>query len=165
MSVIRIPILTLAVFALLLAGCAATKQRIPLADVGSRTVILGCLGRPIGEEITIHGYKEPPRPMQGSECFRVDTVNGERVERPTVINVRGIREWPSKTESTIRGYEAGDIRFEHITDANYGPDDPRFKTHQLIWMSFEGVEVIKPANLKLGYLGDVGDWMNVKTNR
>ena len=103
--------------------------------------------------------------MSGPNEFRVDTVNGEKLESPTVVNVRGTDKWPSNTEATIRGYEAGDIRFEHIDDANYGPDDPRFKTHQVIWMSFEGVEVVKPTNLKLGYLGDVGDWMNVKTNR
>jgi hypothetical protein len=156
MSVMRISVLILATFAFLLAGCVASKSRVPLADIGRKMVILGRLGRPIGEEVTIHGHKEPPRPMTGADCFRVDTVNGERLENPTVVNVRGTDKWPSNAEATIRGYEAGDIRFEHIDDLNYGPDDPRFKTHQVIWMNFEGVEVVKPANLKLEYLGDVG---------
>src|SRR6266850_6204472 len=162
MSVARISVSILVTFTFLLASCASNRSRVPLVDIGRKTVVLGCLGRPIGEEVTIHGHKEPPRPMSSLDCFLVDTVNGEKLINPTVINVRGTDKWPSNAEATIRGYEAGDIRFEHIGDSNYGFDDPRFKTHQVIWMTFEGVEVVQPANLKLEYLGDVGDWMKEK---
>ncbi|SRR6266705_5440510 len=139
--------------------------QIPLSDIGQRTVILGALGRPIGEEVTIHGHKWAT-PHMGAFNFQVDTLNGELLKRSVNIMVRGIEKWPDNTEATIRGYEAGDIRFEHNNDGNWGgADDTRFRTHQIIWMSFEGVEVVKPTNLKLGFVGDVGEPLNVKTNR
>jgi len=139
--------------------------QVPLSDIGSRTVILGHLGLPIGEEVTIHGHKPAPVSMAWYN-FEVDTLNGEVLKHPVKIVVRGIEKWPTNTLATIRGYEAGDIRFEHNNDGNWGgAADLRFKTHQIIWMNFEGVEVVEPKNLKLGFIGDVGEPTNVKTNR
>ncbi len=66
------------------------------------------------------------------------------------IRVRGISEWPDDTVATVRGYEVGTIRFEHIDDANYAPDDPRFTPHQVVWMHFEPSRVIEPKSLKIG---------------
>ncbi len=40
----------------------------------------------------------------------------------------------------------------HSYDGNGPPGDPdpRFKTYQIIWMSFEPLEIISPKNLKIG---------------
>jgi hypothetical protein len=144
------PILIIAALAFMLAGCVANKSLVASSDIGRRTVILGDLGRPIGEEVTIHGRTQTPNIYNGGASFLVDSVDGQKLERSVALNVRGITGWVVGTEATIRGYEVGDIRFEHIDDLNFGPDDPRFKTHQVIWMSFEPLEIIAPKNLKIG---------------
>jgi hypothetical protein len=153
MSVTRIPALVVAISAFLLAGCAATKSRVPVSDIGRRTIVFGGLGHPVGEELTIHGQKISEAHRNGpleEGSFLVDTVDGQKLDVPVVVRVRGIHEWPGDTIATIRGYEVGTIRFEHIDDANYGPDDPRFKPHQVIWMFFEPQDVVQPKSLKIG---------------
>lgn len=136
--------------AMLCVGCAATNSRVPVADIGRGTIVLGGLGRPVGQEVSIHGHKLGRHPMQSAGAFLVDLVDGQKLGHPVTIYGRGISEWPDDTEATVRGYEVATIRFEHIDDANYGPDDPRFRPHQVAWLHFEPSEVVEPKRLKIG---------------
>src|ERR1700749_5051208 len=94
----------------LLAGCARPHHEISLADIGRSTVVLGELGRPIGEELTIHGRSQPPGGNNGGASFLVDRVNGKKLNQPLNLDVLGIDHWLEGTEATIRGYENGKIR-------------------------------------------------------
>jgi len=149
----RTQVLIIGVLSVLLAGCTSTTSRVSVADIGRRAIVIGGLERPVGQEITIHGHKlslaERNGPLEEGS-FLVDAVDGQNVGGRVVVRVRGIHDWPGGTAATIRGYEVGTIRFERIEDANYGPDDPRFKPHQVIWMFFEPVEVVEPKMLKIG---------------
>jgi hypothetical protein len=100
MSSLACDVITRLLITIIAVACPAFAQtntpsvtnavlHVPLSDIGQKTVILGALGRPIGEDITIHGRKEPRRPMSGPNEFRVDTVNGAKLKEPTIINVRG----------------------------------------------------------------------------
>jgi len=99
----RVSFLILALFAVVFAGCATTGARIPVTDIGERTVIMGDLRQPIGQEVTIYGYKFTNGPYH--DCFRVETVDGRRLPTSTYVHIRGIAAWPDKTVATIRGYE------------------------------------------------------------
>ncbi|HWY31454.1 MAG TPA: hypothetical protein VNX46_11895, partial [Candidatus Acidoferrum sp.] len=98
------PILIIAALAFMLAGCVANKSLVASSDIGRRTVILGDLGRPIGEEVTIHGRTQTPNIYNGGASFLVDSVDGQKLERSVALNVRGITGWVVGTEATIRGY-------------------------------------------------------------
>jgi hypothetical protein len=127
----------------LMTGCAAIKSQIPVSGIGRQAVILGELGRPIGEEVTIHGHKESPTMLNGVHSFFVDILNGHKLEHPIGIDVDGIRGWPNNTEATIRGYEVGVILFEHAGDDNIAASagDTTFKPYQVISMSFKPLEI------------------------
>jgi hypothetical protein len=147
----------------LLTGCAKPHQKIPLTEIGQRTIVLGLLGRPIGEELTIHGRKQTPRQDNGGNSFLVDRVNGQKFDHPVGLNVLGINHWPEGTEATIRGYEDGEIRYEHIDDGNWSPDNPRFKPRQIILMTFAGTAA-RPPNLELKEIYDLEELIRLKTN-
>jgi|SRR5579859_4629236 len=136
----------------LVSGCAAERARVPVTDVGVRVLIVGRLSRPIGEEVVVQGHKLSEHERNGpleAGSFLVASVGGERLAHPVIIRVRGIDAWRESTEATIRGYEVGTVRFERLDDANFGPDDPRFTPHQVMWMHFEPLEIVKPKNLKI----------------
>jgi hypothetical protein len=115
-------------------------------EIGNRTIILGDLGHPIGEELTIHGKKVTNGPLHQ---FRVDTVNNQLLEHSMAVNIEGIDQWSDGTEATMRGCELGEIRYRHIEDGNFGPDDPRFKSHQMIFLSFHPTKLLEPNGLKI----------------
>jgi hypothetical protein len=139
----------LSAFALLFAGCTAPVHRVSAVSIGQQTIIMGCLGHQVGQEIIIHGHKHPHRSMLDGRSFVVDTVEGRALDRPVVIRVSGCSAWPDDTVATIRGHEVAVIRFEDIDDANYGPDDPRFKPHQIIILLFKPTEIVEPKTLSL----------------
>ncbi len=143
----RVSFFILPLFAVVFAGCATPGARIPVTDIGVRSVILGDLRRPIGQEVTIHGYKFTNGPYR--DCFRVETVDGERLAPSTYVHIRGIAAWPDKTVATIRGYETGTIRYLHIEDTNYF-DESDLKPHQTIFLRFEALKIIEPAGISLG---------------
>jgi hypothetical protein len=130
----------------LLAGCVATKSRVPASDIGSQTIVLGRLGRPVGMGVTIHGHKLPRALKRDTRSFFVDSVDGQKLDSPRVLMVRGIEEWPDNTEATISGYEVGVIQFgfERVS----GPPDQQ--SRQIMIMSFEPLEIIEPKTLKIG---------------
>ncbi len=133
----------------LLISAAAKKEilSIPLSDICKRTVILGHLRRPIGEEVTVSGYKFTNGP--GDDCFFVEALSGEILEPATTLQIPGISEWKDNTKATLRGYEEGSIRFLQEGDTNYGLNDPRFHSHQTIFLHFHVLKVVEPRNLKL----------------
>lgn len=147
----------------LLLGCAKPHRNIPLTEIGGRSIVFGLLGRPIGEELTIHGRTQEGSVYNGGNNFLVDRVNGKILDRRIGLNISGIDHWPKGTEATIRGCEDAEIRYEHIDDGNWGPDDPRFKPRQIILMSFDAIAV-RPPNLEFKKIYDFEDFMRLKAN-
>ena len=153
MKAMRLAALIYGTVTMLLAGCAVTTSRVPVAHIGHGAILMGAFGEPVGQEITIGGHK-----LAQSECrgplqegsFRVDAVDGKKLHASVVLLVRGIGEWQEGASATLRGYEVATVRFETINDTNYGPDDSRFKPRQSVWMFFEPLEVIQPKSLKIG---------------
>jgi hypothetical protein len=134
----------------LLIGAAARKEltRVSHSEIGKNIVLVGDLGRPIGEEVTIQGYK-----IGGNiygDCFHVDSLNGVPFNGPFWIRVKGVREWPDKTKATLRGHEVGTVEFTHSEDGNLAPSVPGPEPHQVVYLRFEVLDILKPKNLKLG---------------
>ena len=146
----RISIITSTLLAMLVSGCVATKTSslVPAADVGDRITILGDLRRPIGDEMTIHGYKFRNGPY--NNCFQVDTVDGKRTDTSRYVVIPGIGDWPEKTVATIHGYEVGTIEILGPDDSNFAPGDSRYKRRQSVFMTFRALEIVEPKTLKLG---------------
>ena len=145
----RILYFLLPAFVFLLAGCTTSARRVSAVTIGRQTIVMGCLGHQVGQEITIHGHKSVPRHMQDARSFVVDSVDGRTLDKPVVMRVSGSSAWPGNTVATIRGHEVAVIRFEDIDDANYGPDDPRFRPHQIIILFFSSTEIVEPKTLSL----------------
>jgi hypothetical protein len=143
---------TIAAFVLITIGAAAKvtePQRISAGEIIGKYVITGALGVPIGEEVTIHGHKtRPAGPDSGTE-FLVDTINGNKLQPPAEVGIRGIEKWRYDQEATIRGYEIGTIRFLHAEDTNISPRE-KFTPRQVLLLNFRAIEVLGQANLKLG---------------
>jgi hypothetical protein len=89
--------------------------------------------------------------MQDARSFIVDSVDGQVLAKPVVICVTGCSSWPETAVATIRGHEVAVIRFEDIDDANYGPDDSRFKAHQINILFFKPTEIVEPKTLSFQY--------------
>ena len=120
--------------------------KVKASEIGNGIIILGDLGHPIGEDLTIHGTKTTNGP--GIE-FRVDKVNNQILDRSMGITIDGIDQWPDGTEATMRGYEVGTIRYLHLEDTNFGSNDPRYKLHQTIFLSFRPTKILEPKGLKI----------------
>jgi hypothetical protein len=120
---------------------------VPVAEIGSKVLILGQLGVPIGETVTVSGVKKANGPL--ADYFWVDTVNGKKLSGVRGIQVEGIANWPDGTRATLRGHEVGTIRFLSLRDGNTDPRNKRFKPHQTIFLSFRVKTIVNPKNLKL----------------
>jgi len=117
-------------------------------EVGSQVIILGALGRPIGEKVTVHGVKV--RAAKGGQVdFAVDSVDGKRFERPVTIQVDGIQNWPLGTQAEIQGRERGFVDFTDIRKTSFSKDDPRFELRQILYLSFDATEVAYPRTLTI----------------
>ena len=123
----------------------SSSRQIPAAEIGSKTLILGDLGVPIGEAVTISGEKRTNGPLANQ--FWVDTINGKKLAGVRGILVKGISHWPNGTHATLGGHEVGTIRFRSAHDGNE-PDDKQIQPRQIIFLTFH-VEKIEPKNLKL----------------
>jgi hypothetical protein len=132
----------------LVAGAVEKKpERVSASDVGSKIVIVGRLGVPLGHEVVIHGEKITNGPLR--DCFFVDAVDGKKLERKTTVQIRGIENWPDKQQASIRGYEAGVVRYSQARELNLSPNNPRFKQHQTVYLSFYVVKIVEPDGLTL----------------
>ena len=143
--------LCFASIAVILAAADKAKVAIevPAKDVGTRVTILGDLGVPIGEMVTIRGTTIFPG--KGSElAIFVDSVNGKQLRPRTTVTVAGIAHWPVGTEVEIRGQEAGTVTFRNIMDSGIRAKE-RFVPRQILYLSFRGSKVISPPNLKFDF--------------
>ena len=136
---------------ILTAADKATKTtEVPASDIRARVVILGDLGQPIGETVTIHGTTV--RPGKGDEVdIAVDSVNGKPLRPRTTVQIKGIAHWPIGAEVEIRGQEVGTVTFTNINHGGWARNDPRFVLRQVLYLSFRGHEVISPRNLKFEF--------------
>ena len=134
---------------LLLLGAESTPRPTTVAgqDIGRRVVILGELGLPVGQDATIAGVKKPVAPGLN---FIVESIDGKPAPKGLRIRVDGIGKWPDGTKATLRGNEIGTLRFVHLDETNYGPDDDRWKgPHQVLLLSFHVSEVVAPKDLEV----------------
>ncbi len=126
---------------------AAVARGVRAADVGAKTVILGELGRAVGEEVTIRGRKI--RDGGRGDLFLVEAVDGRRLEQAVEVEIRGIAAWAEHTVATLRGCEIGTVRFARGENGNPRPS-AECKVGQRILLTFEVREVVEPAGLVMG---------------
>jgi hypothetical protein len=107
-------------------------QKILASDIGKCVQIVGRLGRPLGELITIQGKWVLPEELrkQPGPDFLVTQVNGVKLETPVMFTERSfsrareaIEELPTREEEVweVRGCESGGFRGaprEVLTDAS-----------------------------------------------
>jgi hypothetical protein len=141
----RITFCVVVLFASLAALAAKSAiTKIAAKEVGNSVLVIGNLGHPLGEEITIKGHKTENG--KGDNCFDVEVVNGEKYQ--VLIDVSGIESWPNKTAATLRGYEEGYIRFLQEKETGTSSTE-KFTSHQEAFVDFHVNSVIEPASLKL----------------
>jgi hypothetical protein len=142
-------ILLCSAMALLLAANPSTRPTPIQGDsIGADVVVLGQLGVPVGQEVTIGGHKKAVGPFP--DMFSVDTIDGKNAPAGIRLEVAGVGAWPDGTAATLKGCEVGTLRYLQLSETNFGPDDDRWKgPHQQLFLKFEASEVVKPANLKL----------------
>jgi hypothetical protein len=141
-------------------------QKVLASDIGTRVQIIGRLGYPLGELVTIHGAWIRPRGLPNQPVkddtpyFSVTSVNGKRLEKPVIFNfvskAWGAEEIPRQEGPVweVRGCESGGFLGtprEVRDDALKGPNPPptvahawwhyEFKFHsELIYSSFKRLE-------------------------
>lgn len=133
---------------LLLLGVswAEEKQEILANAVGTKVVIIGNLGVPVGKVVTIAGSKVREGP--GDRQFRVTSVDGQKINMR--IEVEGIKNWPDGTEATLKGAEVGTLKMLTLEMTNYGPNDPRWKgAQQHLFLEFKVEKIVTPIHLRL----------------
>jgi hypothetical protein len=137
---------------LLLVGAepAAHHTAVSGDKIGDSVIVLGDLGLPVGQAVTIGGRKE--RAGRGRGTFLVETIDGKPTSADLHTHVTGIRKWREGTKATLRGNEVGTLRFVTIGETNFtGPEDPRWKgPHQQLFLTFDVSQVVSPAGLEVG---------------
>jgi len=141
--------LILALLTLVLVSADKPKlTEVDADDVGTRISILGRLGVPIGEVVTITGEKVRAGKTEEISFF-VNAVNGQPLKERTTVRIKGIIDWPLGTKAEIRGQEKGTITFTDIRATGFGFDDTGFVLKQTIYLSFDADKVVAPRNLTL----------------
>jgi hypothetical protein len=125
-------------------------QRVLASDIGTRVQIIGRLGYPLGELVTIRGAWIRPRGLPNqpvkddTPCFSVTSVNGKRSETPVIFDffskAWGAEEIPPQEGPVweVRGCESGGFRGtsrEVREDALRGPNPPPPVAHP--WWHYE----------------------------
>ncbi|MCC7339011.1 MAG: hypothetical protein IT422_28275 [Pirellulaceae bacterium] len=117
-------------------------HRVSVEDVGTRLILIGRLGKPLGEEFEIRGHWHfPPTPYvkDYSLRFTVDSIDGKLIDKPIEFNYAQLRFLdrehhdviPAYAEHakldgecwTLIGYETGHIQ---IQPDEYGDPAPVF---------------------------------------
>ena len=120
-------------------------QEVYASAVGQGTVIMGMLGKPIGQEVTIHGRKVT---NLFTDLFVVDMIDGEKCTPSATIHVSGIENWPDNTQATLYGHEIGTIRFKGIGDTQLRPG-AKVKPVQMVILNFVTIKIVEPKGLKM----------------
>ncbi len=125
-------------------------QKVLASDIGTRVQIIGRLGYPLGELVTIQGSWIRPRglpnqpPKDDTPYFSVTSVNGKRLETPVKFDffskTWGAKDIPAEEGPVweMRGCESGGFRGtprEVRDDALSGPNPPPTVAH--IWWHYE----------------------------
>ncbi|HVS70332.1 MAG TPA: hypothetical protein VHQ47_03665 [Phycisphaerae bacterium] len=148
MVMIRVMVVGGAVALIGCAGSAGRRMVIGGSRIGNDVVVVGDLGVPVGQEITIEGHKQADGPL--ADMFWVDTVDGKRLPGARGVEVVGIGGWRDGTVARLRGREVGTLRYVQLGDTNVGPDPNGWKgAYQRLFLRFEVSEVIAPAGITL----------------
>lgn len=108
-------ILTL-LFGILGTSGLARAEEIQIGDIGSKVIIIGKLGKPLGTMATIDGQmiSEPKRGTSGhfTAAFRVNKVDGRPLAKGQIIGLifrSSIQTAPAHSHDIVqlRGYESG----------------------------------------------------------
>lgn len=141
---------------LILAGsfCAIADtpkpQLIDWSGAGTEYVIIGELGLPVGEEITIQGERITLLPDVYCTAFVVDAVNGTKLGTPKTIAIDNITGFPVGTRVTLKGHEYGTLKQLTSKRTNVSPQEARnVKPRQKLFLRFYPIQVIQPGGLKL----------------
>jgi hypothetical protein len=106
------------------------------ADIGKSVQIIGRLGRPLGELVTLRGsWRFPEKIMKDmAPSFRVLSVNGKQLKDPVEFVANGffypvvshVAEipWDEGKVWEVRGYETGEFRVTPREVARDTPEDP-----------------------------------------
>lgn len=137
-----------ALLVLIGAEPATRPSQIARPDIGDSVIIVGDLGLPVGQETTITGIKKANGPLQ--DMFTVEAIDGVAAPKRLRIRVDGIGNWTDGTRATLRGYEIGTLRFLHLDETNFGPNDDRWTgPYQKLFLSFHVSEVTAPKGLEV----------------
>jgi len=94
------------------ANARPLNPKVPLAEPKLEAVTkvgkppIGALGLPLGTFAIIEAHTPAQSPMIGSP-FEVDVVNGQHLDKPVIITIRGVPETKGDERVTLRGYETG----------------------------------------------------------
>ncbi len=132
-----------------IVGIAARDDavtRFPANEIGKKLLIIGDLGVPLGEEVTISGEKRKNGPLD--EWFWVEQLNGKRLAFRLGIQVNGISEWPDGTKASLVGFERGVVEYLHDYQTNIAPEAP-YTAHQTAFLGFVPSKIVSPKGLEL----------------
>jgi hypothetical protein len=126
-------------------------KQIDSDDIGRTVIVLGNLGRPLGEKMTIQGRKLTTEDgLKGDTTFEVQKIDGEALDRPRRVNIDGIGSWVRHQEATIVGYERGTIQFLYAEHTSLSLEAAlKFTPRQRAFVEFVPYRVEAPDGTKL----------------
>ena len=139
-------------------GRQSTVRRVDAVDVGTRVEVIGLLGTPIGQWVTIEGARPATVPGKGGKHatrggeFRVDRMNGRTLRQPVFVAVDNIQRIPVDTPCTFSGYETGamaGVPEDVLLHTGHRKPSPRAAT---VWgwrfdLRFVVMKVVRPASV------------------
>jgi hypothetical protein len=118
--------------------------RVPHRTLGESALLIGELGQPIGEVVTIRGRLS--RDMKDGDFFVISELNGKLFDGS--LPIRGTKAWPDDTEATLVGYEEAVISYLRQLRSS-PPDAPPFTPHQFAFNTFVPIEILGATDLEL----------------
>jgi hypothetical protein len=104
----------------LLGGAADnTPVEVRSKNIGSKYVIVGALGKPLGTYVTVSGVHDP-RPLMASP-FLVDTIDGQKLHGTVLLEVQGEVKELAEGRYVFRGYENGGMSGTPVEPDYKGP--------------------------------------------
>lgn len=91
-------------------GLAMAQQKLPTNDTSEASAVVprGRLGFQLGTYLTVEGIKAE-RGKIGDRTLIVDTVNGQKLDKPINVPLEGVTPLPSGVRCAVRGYETGEM--------------------------------------------------------
>jgi hypothetical protein len=130
----------------LLAGAGDEKRvEVPAVEIGSKYVLIGQLGKPLGSFVTIEGTVPQNPRMKVAYPLTVDTVDGVKLTEPVVVETN-VKALPATGRCVLRGYESGGMVGEPVREDGK-TSGAQAVFHFAVW--FKATEVKAPASLKI----------------